>query len=307
MKMEYKARELGVSFTASWAWGVSLGIGHSILYTKGLLPFSIWALFNTFSLLFFGWFIKKNPKLKQITDNKLIKTFLMVTLVYAIWINTRIMADYFNEFSQYPALWAGLISAAIIVLTFIGKFKFSVISDQWQYLIMILGLLLAFIIGVNSNVIREFELIKDTGTNNIIWAFNMGLGLLVAPFHNAMYYQREEYTKSMRPYYIHLILFAFYMLLVGLTGVFNSLYSTIIINIIIIAISTSSIDSAVAAMQYLIKEKLTIIICILVLAFWPISRTASALKVWEIYQIARIFIILPIIIYYWRAGNGQRY
>lgn len=226
---------------------------------------------------------------------------MMITQVYAIWINTRIMAQYLSELSAYGDLLAGGITLIVMLLIFRFKFNFSVLSDLWQYAAMVGGLLLAAIIGLWGGEFRQIELATNSDIN---WALWMGLGLLVAPFHNAMYFQREEHTTSMRPYWIHTTAFGLYMLLVGITGFVGGAWPGILISIIIIAIATSSQDSAVAAMQYLVKDKTTVAVCLVILIFWPLSRTAPALKVWELYQIARIFIVLPLIVYYWRWGRS---
>jgi len=298
---KYSDLKIGISFTASWAWGISLGIGHTMLRTRGLIPFSVWAICNIFSLLFFGWFVKRNPVFINITKNSLVKVFLMITQIYAIWINTRIMAQYLSTGTIYGDLLAGMVTLVVMLATFKGKLHFSILSDQWQYAVMVIGLTVVAILGYKNGDIR---FIKMAANSDLGWGLWMGAGILMAPFHNAMYFQREEQTTSFRPYWIHTAAFGLYMLLVGITGIFDYKWSNILTSIIIIAITTSSQDSAVAAMQYLIGDKWTVIICLVLLLSWPLSRTAQAINVWELYQTARIFIILPLIIYYWRWGRS---
>ena len=221
--MKYSDLKIGISFTASWAWGISLGIGHAMLRTRGLIPFSIWAICNTFSLLFFGWFVKKNPAFINITKNAPVKVFLMVTQIYAIWINTRIMAQYLS-FTAYGDLIAGLITFVVMLATFKGKLHFSILSDQWQYAAMVIGLGIVAVLGYRSGDIR---FVKMAANSDLGWGLWMGAGILMAPFHNAMYFQREELTTNLKPYWIHTAAFGLYMLLVGLTGVLDYKWSNI--------------------------------------------------------------------------------
>lgn len=300
---KYSDLQLGISMTATWAQGASLSMGHAIMRTRGLTAFTVWAICNTLSLLFFGWFVKKYPAVKKITQNPAGKAFLIVTLIYMLWFNAKIMAQHISAVTPHGGLIAGAITLAVLMATFRGGFRYAVLSDQWQYLAMVAGLAVVLVLGLKNGTV--IPLPSSTG-GDLWWGLWVGLGMLVGPFHNATHYQREGYTRSMRPYWIHTAAFGAYMALVGITGTIDYKWSDILTCLIIVAVTTSSQDSAIAAMQYLFGHKRALAICAAAFILWPISRTTQAATIWEWYQTARIFIVLPLIIYYWRWGKSTR-
>jgi len=290
-KMQYK---LGISMAASWAWGISLGVSFSILQEKGVIPFLLWGTFNIIALTVYGLFIRKYPKYLNLKNNQIVKMFMLIMQIWAIWINVKIMAMFVGDIP------ATIIAAVFFFLTYKYGFNFSLNSDQWQYLIMIVGLILVIVLGKHEN---NFVM-----GNNINWAIWGGIGLLTGPFIDSQHFQRASKAKSIKPFIIASIAFGLYLTLVYLAAYFNNGIAAILMALIVIAVSTSTLDSCIASLQYLTNNKLTIIISVLALIIWPIFKTRTAVEIWSIYGIGRIYIVIPLIILtVWRTKYGQRH
>jgi len=286
--------KLGISIAASWAWGISLGISFSILQTKGLIPFIIWGIFNILALPIYGIYIRKYPNYLQFTKNNLVKITMLIIQIFAIWINTKIMYDFISN----PYI-ATVIALIVITTTLKYKFEFSLKSDQWQYLIMILGLLIVVLSGnyVNKNIILG---------NGINWALWGGICLLTGPFLDSQQFQRASKSKSIKPFIIGSISFAVYLILVLLAYIYNS--GSILLTTIVIAVATSTIDSSVASLQYLTSDFKAGFISIAALITWPVFMTNTAAEIWSWYASGRVFIVIPLIIlgvYYERTKKRR--
>jgi hypothetical protein len=274
--------KLGVSMSASWAWGVSLGVSFSILKTKGLLPFVIWGTYNILAITIYGLYIKKLPNYLQFRKNRIIKTTMLIVQVFAIWINIKIMYDFIGN----PYI-ATTIALLVIALTLKYKFKFSLESDKWQYLIMVIGLAAVVLTG-------NFDLKNVTVGNNISWALWGGICLLTGPFLDGQQFQRANKAKSIKPFLIGSLTFAIYLSLVFLAYFSNR--ESLLLTIIVIAVATSTIDSSVASLQYLTNENIAGFISIFALLTWTLFMTNTAAEIWSWYGSGRVFIVIPMII-----------
>jgi hypothetical protein len=289
--MQFK---LGISMAASWAWGVSLGVSFSILHEKGIIPFLIWGLFNILALTVYGLFVRKYPEYLRLKDNEIVKLAMIGIQIFSIWINVKIMAMFVGDIP------ASIIATIFFILTYKYGFRFSLNSDQWQYLVMVLGLILVISFG-------EYENPFIAG-NSINWAIWGGTGLLAGPFLDGQHFQRASKARSIKPFIIASIAFGLYLTLVYFAAYYNNGIAGILMVLIVIAVATSTLDSCIASMQYLTNNRTTVIISILALIIWPVFKTKTAVEIWSIYAIGRIYIVVPMILWVtWRAKYGQRY
>lgn len=287
--------KLGISMAASWAWGVSLGVSFSILQTRGLIPFIIWGLFNTAAMTIYGLYVLKNPGYLRFTQNRAIKLSMAIIQLFAIWINIKIMYDFLFD----PVIPL-VLALGIIILTIENKFRFSVESDQVQFMIMMIGLLAVIRFGKSE---WETKLVMGADYNWALWG---GICLLAGPFLDAQHFQRAEKAENIRPFLIGSITFGVYLSLVLAAFMINQ--KSIILIVIVIAVATSTIDSAVASLQYLTGNFVAGILSIVALLTWPLFMTNTAAEIWSWYASGRVFIVIPLIIlgvYYGRTEEKR--
>lgn len=290
---QFSNSKLGISSAASWAWGVSLGVSFSILKTMGLYSFLPWAICNVLALFIYGVFVAKYPGYINLKDNIFIKLAMVGIQIFCIWINIKIMATYIG------AGWATTVAAIVFLLTYRYKFKFSVESDQWQYLTMVGGLVLVVLTGkFNLNVLNYQPV-------NANWVIPACIGLLAGPFLDGQQFQRAEEIKGVFPWFLASLAFGLYLSLVFLAFLSQGAISQVLFAIIIIAVATSTLDSCIAALQDLSGDILAIIISIIALFSWPLFATKTATQIWTWYATARIFVVVPMILFtVWRHRNG---
>ncbi|MDD4972575.1 MAG: hypothetical protein PHT07_24350, partial [Paludibacter sp.] len=223
--------------SASWAWGISLVVGHQIIQTKGLYPFLIWGIFNVFALFVYGLFVLKFKNYLKINNYSIVKYFMTIIQIFAIWVNMKAMIQYSN------VCIGCVVALVIILLTLKYKFPFSVDSDQWQYLIMTLGcFVFAFISGFEQPEIKHGE-----SYDMILWGIWGGIALISGPFLDAQHLQRAKVSRSIRPFIIASASFGIYMIGVFVLYLSGTLVAKIYITIIVMAVATSTIDSAIAS------------------------------------------------------------
>lgn len=284
--------KLGISMSASWAWGVSLGVSFSILQTKGLIPFIFWGIFNVLALTVYGLYILKYPNYLKFKDNKVIKLAMVIIQIFAIWINIKIMYDFIENYYI-----ATIIAFIVIALTLKYKFKFSLESDQWQYLIMIIGLILVILTG--NKTIKAINM-----GSSINWALWGGICLLAGPFLDGQQFQRANKARNLKPFLVASLSFAIYLVLVLFAYFVNA--NSILLSIIVIAVSTSTIDSAVASMEYIAGNENAKMFAITALGTWPFFMTNTAAEIWGWYASGRVFIVIPLIIMGVYYGQTQK-
>ncbi|MBW2084455.1 MAG: hypothetical protein JRI54_00265 [Deltaproteobacteria bacterium] len=296
--MQIKQFKLGISAAASWAWGVSLGVSFSILKTMGLHSFLPWAVCNILSLFIYGAFVRKYPGYIKLKNSIFIKLAMIGIQIFCIWINIRIMATYIGNG------WATTVATIIFLLTYKYKFKFSVESDQWQYLAMVGGLVLVILTGkFNLNVLNYQPV-------NVSWVVSACIGLMAGPFLDGQQFQRAERIKGVNPWLLASLAFGLYLSLVFFAFLSQGAISQILFAIIIIAVATSTLDSCIAALQDLSGDILAVVISVAALFSWPLFATKTATQIWTWYATARIFIVMPMILYtvwgYRRWNNGKK-
>lgn len=280
----HKMYKLGISIAASWAWGVSLGVSHSILQTMGLSAFIPWAIANTLAPFVFGAFVRKYPEYLEFRHNQAVKAAMIGIQIFCIWINVKIMGSYIGNTSST------LITLVVFILTYLYRFPFTIKSNFWQYATFISALALIIITGKASSVQLASEPI------NLSWVIPACLGLMAGPFLDGQQHQRAQETDSIKPWMIGSACFGFYLFLVFLTFFANSPFSRILLAITIIAVATSTLNSSVSALQNLAGNKWAIIISLTALVFWPLFLNNTAVQIWTWYATGRIFVVIPMIV-----------
>jgi hypothetical protein len=291
--------KLGISMSASWAWGISLVVGHQIIANKGLIPFAIWGIFNISALLVYGLFVLKFKEYLNVNKYKTVSIFMTIIQIFAIWVNIKAMVLYSN-------IYIGLILAFIvIVLTLRYKLTFSLNSDQWQYLIMTVGcFIFAFVSGFNRPDTK-----LGSSSDMVFWGIWGGIALVSGPFLDAQHLQRAKIAKSIRPFLIASISFGVYMIGVFVLYLATGNIVKIYITIIVLAVATSTIDSAVASLQMLYKNKyIPILISLIAFGSWYATQSQSIMKIWLTYASIRVYIVIGLILFtIWRHYQHERH
>lgn len=289
--MKFNEIKIGISAGVTWAWGVSLGVGLKILTTMGAKSFIIWASANTLALAIFGFVVSKCPAYLKFQEHKLIKCFMIIIQIFCIWVNTKTLIEFIN----IP--WTVIIVALTFIVTYLYKFKFVIDSNQWQYGLYFLSLLLIIFT-------REKNIFINIDNTNYLWLIPASIGLICGPFLDGQHFQRMRVIQKGYPYYIGSLVFGIYMVLIFFVGQSNGPFSKILLISTIIWVVTSTLNSCVSALQEMAGDKKAVIISILALVSLPLFYQQSVITIWSWYAIGRIFIVIPLIFIAWRQ-NGR--
>ncbi len=280
---------VGLSMAASWAWGVSIAVSYSILSTKGLLPYFIWAICNIFALLVFGMYILKVPKYFEWMTNPVVKIFMFIIQIFSIWINIKVLVEFTNV---YVAIFLSLLMCYAV---YVGGFKFSVKSDVIQYTMMVTGLLIIILFG--AKVESPQWLISDS---YITWAVFGGVGLLSGPFLDMQQLQRAKYACKFETFFFGSLFFGLYMLCVYYSyytkNSFGGVVVALLLGVSVIGITTSTIDSAIAALHNMMSRQKATIIALIAINSWWIVKSPSVSDFWYLYATSRIYVVIPMIV-----------
>jgi hypothetical protein len=277
---------LGVSMTASWAWGVSFAVGTSIISEKGILPFLIWALANSAALLLFGLFILKYPVFLSFSNFWYVKVPMVILQIFSIWINIKIMA-------HYTTINISIILTAIVfVLVWIYGFKASIKRNVIQFAVLVCALLTIIFIG--DDPLKYNSLLITNNIDYISWAIVGGIGLISGPFIDGQQHQRALLAKNINPFLIGSLFFGLYMLLVLITSYYSTGFGWLLVAITVIGLATSTLEAATSALQNLTNTKSGIIISVLALLSWEIVKSPTIADFWFWYATKRIFIVIPL-------------
>lgn len=261
---------IGLSSAAGWSWGVSLAVGMSILYTKGILPFMVWTTGNILALPAFA----------------LTKTYLPLSNHWPRFVFPIIILFIFVEFFCIVLNLQGLLSGfggnvkgiasyqfltnkiALYIVAAIGVFivwyihkgglRISVLTDFGQYATQLIAVIFmasaGFVIGGENNVVW-IAINPQTGVSGLEWAWFGFFGIIVGAIGASQHWQRFEAIEAknvVRVSWWGAFFFGIYMVFVGLTGFFFTEHILLGLTFLIamIALASSSIDSAVAGLEY---------------------------------------------------------
>lgn len=314
---EMSYRRVGVSLGASWSWGVSMIATIAFMYTYGIVPALVWVAGNILAMPLFGYIKVKIRGFEKWINFIPLILFSLFIAVMAIIMNMQalliglgggqdVVSFYFLD-SSYSVPAIIFFSLAIFIFIFKFGLRGSVLSDLGYYSIQIFSVIL---LAVSSIIISSFtinpslQLINEAG---IKWVFPLGLlGVITGVFTDPMMWQRFEQKENQ----IKLSLwggfwFGLYMIFVVLTGLFfkPTLFLGILLLIVIFALASSTIGSAIAAIQYLTKKigigkKSGLIIALVAIITWPYLIDLGMAKIWNIYagyrwKVVTAMILIP--------------
>jgi hypothetical protein len=285
---------LGISAAASWAWGVSLGVSFDILRTKGLATWATWAAANTSALLVFGAFVTAFPRYLRLRRVAPIKAAMVIIQLFCIWINVRIMADFIGQW------WAAFAALLTFGLTYRWRLSYSVASDRWQYAVMLGALAAVTWIG------RHGAAVPPAVPLDVRWLTPAVAGLLAGPLLDGQQFQRAE-LMTMRGWLVAGGSFAVYMALVYGAYAAHGAATTVLLAVVIVAVSTSTLDSCVASLQDLVGDRVTIALSLMAFATWRVFEHQTAIQIWSWYAMGRVFVVVPMVVFViWEARSSWK-
>lgn len=332
----YPNWRVGLSSAASWSWGVSLAVGMSIMYTKGLLPFIIWTTGNILAIPLFG-VIRTYFPLSRHWPRFIFPMVILFLFVefFCIVLNLQgILTGFggnvkgivsYSFLSPATAKYA-VMAIGLFVVWYIhkGGLRMSVLTDYGQYAIQLLGTILLATLGYFIGGHHDITwVINDpkTGLSGLEWAKFGFFGIIVGAMGTSHHWQRFHAIKEENILKVSLwggLWFGVYMFFVGLTGLFfssNIVLGTIFV-IIMIALGTSSIDSAIAGIEYdavqlgfkkidlhypwiarkektftIYPYKIATLVSVIAVLFWPYFAGGSMADLWTFMAAQRLKIV----------------
>lgn len=279
-----------LSLAAGWAWGVSLIVGMQTLQTKGILPFSIWAIANSLALPLFGYLAFRIKKLHRVVNSKIVQVFTTLVMVFCLLIQMNSIHDILKGTGMFSDIWCKIIPIAISIVMALGLFHNGLIRniliDCPLWVLCYIVLLFLLIIGTFSGTERH-SLVLFSNQDDLAWAFNSSLILFAGPFMNIQNWQMAEKLHKENVLEISHVLagvfFAIYMILVALLSMFHFTKLMGMVQVIaILCITCTTIDASIVGMQKIAGEKVGLLIAVVTIVCWQKFISLGVLELWTI-------------------------
>ncbi|WP_088793488.1 hypothetical protein [Streptococcus pneumoniae] len=291
----------GISSAAGWSWGVSFLVTYTLIHEKGVIPFAVWAFFNSLAIPIFGVLFKKLSRLKEIMVNNLwLVYFMAIVQCFSIIINLQAMFQMGTliGLSSSMSTLISLFAGGIFIISVIKNgYKTVLYSNVIQWLISILAIIILIFIGFSGN--KEVSLRAYTDVNSIYWSLYAGILLLFSPFVDMQGWVRAIEIKKNRDFEafgLSGIFFAIYMLLILVLSQFElSVHMGIILLFLVIMISTSTIQPNAHALNVNFKYGWigALIACLL----WPLLSKFGILTLWTYLASFRAIVVALVFMY----------
>ncbi|MFZ3132842.1 MAG: hypothetical protein WA125_17490 [Desulfosporosinus sp.] len=298
---------LGLSIAASWAWGVSIIVGMQVIQQKGLGAFLIWAAANALTLLVFGFLIKKvgQKTIQNIMPAGAQPVYKVLTLTiqfFSLLVNLTAIK---LAMSILGVTWAWTFFAALILaIVLIKGFSGSVKGDIVQ-----LAIWMFLMVGALCLAEKTSFAVAQSNIGQLQWALWGAVILFAAPIVDLQMWQRKEsmrHTLSIKPFVVATIVFAIYMVFVGLFGIYN-LNTPAVTAGVILFVAGSTLLSALSAISIYgknIKQSRYLMTIFLATAALAMLFNASILSLWLVYGSVRVPFSAYLVYLILKRGNG---
>lgn len=291
----------GISSAAGWSWGVSFLVTYTLIHEKGVIPFAVWAFFNSLAIPIFGLFFKKLSRLKEIMINvRWLVYFMAIVQCFSIIINLQAMyqmGTIIGLSSRLSTLVALLSGGIFIISVLKNGYKTVLYSNVIQWLISIGAIITLIFIGYLADSDVTLHVYNDF--NSISWSIYAGLLLLFSPFVDMQGWVRAieiDKNRDFEAFGLSGIFFAVYMLLILVLSQFElSVHMGITLLFLVIMISTSTIQPNAHALNINFKYGWlgTLIACLL----WPLLSRFGILALWTYLASFRAIVVALVFIY----------
>ena len=144
-----KVVKYSLSLAAGWAWGVSLIVGMQTLQQKGVVPFGIWAIANSFALPLFGIISYRVKNLDYIVNSKPIQLFMTIVMIFCLWIQMNCIFEKLGELllwnSNYNRIITIGITLAFVAALYNHGLERNIVIDEFLWVccyLILFGLLI---------------------------------------------------------------------------------------------------------------------------------------------------------------------
>jgi len=262
---------IGLASAAAWSWGVSLIVGVDLMRSCGLLPFLVWSAGNILAIPIFGVVRRYLPISKFWSSFSLLILIFLMMDCFGIIINMKALLTGFGfgdtKGLPIPAFMGMGRDLAIYITvgyalfifwyTTKGGLKLLMFSDLGSYLFQIATAL--FIAAYGFSVTEKAfdpSWLLPKGVEWVKYSFFWISSGVLATGHQWQKFSAIEEKRIFSASLWGGLFFALYMPLVFLCGLYftEGQVTNIAFLILMFALATSTIDSAVAAMNYDFKR-----------------------------------------------------
>ena len=299
-----------MSLAASWAWGTSLVVGMETIQTKGLIPFAIWAIANSLALPLFGLIAYRIPNLEKVVNSKIVSLFTIIVNIFCLWIQMNSIYQYLGNLEFVSDFASKIITIIMILIMTIALYKNalirSIVFDNPLWYLCYVLLVVLLICGFIGNV-ETYNIVNLTNKSEISWALNSCIILFSGPIMCLRNWQMAEKLKKenkMKAHYLAGVLFAIYMLFVGILAnfKFNGIMNMLLV-FVVLCVALSTADSAIVGIQKVLKKKWGTIVSLIAIACWNWVIPMGVMGLWTTMgnmrkYVAGACIIVAIVMYY---------
>lgn len=304
----YEPWRVGLSMAASWSWGASLATGIGILLTMGQAGFWIWAVFNIIAIPLFGAMFQKFEEYQYLLKFWPALLFMGYIQLGTFFINSQAIFEVANggvdlagfQLLGNTAATALAMGVGFFFIGLIHKYGLpgSISTDLYQYIVQLVGCLLIIGLALVWNI--EGATVPASSPGQMTTALWLGIGLLGGPMFGAQQWQRireVDEDKQARAGLWGGLFFGVYLVAVYFVGILlgsGSAVLSAILLITVLGVTTSTIDSATAALQMLLGNRTagTAVAALAVVA-WPAVQSLGIVALFGyIFRISAVLFLV---------------
>ena len=289
--------KLAASAAASWAWGTGLIVGMEIAQTRGVGAWLIWASCNSLTLALFGFLMHKKVLNREVMNSKPFKAFAILIQIFCLLFQLTVINTVLGRLGL--SAWASYAVSSLVGVVFtLWMYKrglpTSIKTDVVQWLVAIGGLLLLLFVGMFTGVPQAAR--ASSALPDVLWGLWSGCVLLSGPIGDLQHWQRGELPGGPKAYALSALFFAGFLLLdFMLSGMQFSPVMNAILVVVLLSVTSSTIDSIAVAMHELGGKKVGTAVSLSVCLAWGVFASIGFLSLWSYLGIPRVVFALAIV------------
>jgi len=312
---DFPAWRMGLSSATSWSWGVSIALGMHFMHVFGVWPALAWMVGNTLALPLLGAIRHYLPSSRYWTNISILYLLFAFMEFMALGLNltatqNALSGNLFNttlpSFSYISAdvsAWVAM-GIGISIVFYIHRYGFrgSVLTDIGQYAVQLVAVFLLAVTAIALGDSTDLPLVTEKGES--WWLFGF-FGIFVGALSHFQQHQRFESLGNSNNLRIGLwggFFFGLYMSLVFVSGFFfsNHFLLGFLYLIVILAVATSTMDSAVAGMQriavkFYLPYWVGSLVALITVILWPLMQGKTLDSLFNIMASVRLPILITLV------------
>lgn len=295
---------VGLSMAASWSWGSSLATGIALALTFGLPAWWLWALPNFLVIPALGLYYDRIPQLQKTIRLWPMAAFMGILQIFVLWVNTQAIFEISSGgidlettalmTSTQATVFA--IGTGLFFAFFIHRYGLSgsMSTDIIQYLVQVGGVALLIVAALALGLEFGGADVPNSSLTQMLFVASFGVGHLFSPLYSAQLWQRIEKVDEDHRIRAGLwggVFYASYqigVLIVALFAFTESPIFTILLLVSVLAVTTSTYDSAVSALQWLLNSRRrALVLSVVTLISWPFFQRIGIVGIFSFYAWAR--------------------